>query len=116
MILETKKADSRIAEADAAGDDLTTLLDYVGRPSLKERLAPERRSARVSRAPIMRAWSRQPSSVDAMLPYGNQGRRILVGQRLIQGLPDIFLGWGDTAKATVRPIDFYVRQHADLES
>lgn len=47
------------------------------------------------------------------LPYDNEGRRVVVGQRLIQGSPDIFLGWG-TVKA-VRTMDFYVRQLADLK-
>jgi uncharacterized protein (DUF2252 family) len=49
------------------------------------------------------------------LPFDNQGRRVVVGQRLIQGSPDIFLGWGNTAAGAVRPIDFYVRQLADLK-
>ena len=29
------------------------------------------------------------------ISYPNQGRRVVVGQRTIQGSPDIFLGWGD---------------------
>ncbi|WP_421999234.1 DUF2252 domain-containing protein [Reyranella sp.] len=49
------------------------------------------------------------------LPYDNQGRRVVVGQRLIQGSPDIFLGWGNTTGGTVRAVDFYVRQLADLK-
>ena len=32
--------------------------------------------------------------VEVTLPFENQGRRV-VGQRLAQGAPDIFLGWGD---------------------
>lgn len=51
--------------------------------------------------------------VDATLPYENQGRRVVVGQRLIQGSPDIFLGWGTLKLA--RTMDFYVRQLADLK-
>ena len=47
------------------------------------------------------------------LPYQNEGRRVVVGQRMIQGSPDIFLGWG-TVKAA-RTMDFYVRQLADLK-
>lgn len=50
---------------------------------------------------------------EAVLPYENEGRRVVVGQRLIQGSPDIFLGWG-TVKAA-RNMDFYVRQLADLK-
>ena len=33
--------------------------------------------------------------VDDKLRSSNQGRRVVVGQRLTQGSPDIFLGWGD---------------------
>ena len=33
--------------------------------------------------------------VDFRLPFDNQGRRVVVGQRMIQGAPDIFLGWGE---------------------
>jgi len=41
---------------------------------------------------------------------GHQGRRVVVGQRLTQGSPDIFLGWG---RADER--DFYVRQLSELK-
>jgi len=44
------------------------------------------------------------------LPFGHQGRRVVVGQRLTQGSPDIFLGWG---RAEER--DFYVRQLSELK-
>jgi hypothetical protein len=44
------------------------------------------------------------------LPFDHQGRRIVVGQRLTQGSPDIFLGWG---RADNR--DFYVRQLSELK-
>lgn len=45
-------------------------------------------------------------------PAKNQGHRVVIGQRMIQGSPDIFLGWG--------PVDgkgghFYVRQLADMK-
>jgi uncharacterized protein (DUF2252 family) len=43
-------------------------------------------------------------------PYENQGRRVVVGQRLIQGAPDILLGWGE-----VSGIQFYVRQMRDMK-
>lgn len=51
--------------------------------------------------------------VETTLPYDNEGRRVVVGQRLIQGSPDIFLGWGTIKLA--RTMDFYVRQLADLK-
>jgi uncharacterized protein (DUF2252 family) len=40
-----------------------------------------------------------------------EGRRVVVGQRLIQGAPDIFLGWG----ITVEGIHFYMRQLRDMK-
>jgi len=43
-------------------------------------------------------------------PYENQGRRVVAGQRLIQGAPDILLGWGK-----VSGIQFYVRQMRDMK-
>lgn len=48
--------------------------------------------------------------VDGWLPFENQGRRVVVGQRLTQGAPDIFLGWGEGPNA-----HFYVRQLADMK-
>jgi len=47
---------------------------------------------------------------DYHLPFENHGRRVVVGQRLIQGSPDIFLGWGK-----VHGRHFYVRQLADMK-
>jgi uncharacterized protein (DUF2252 family) len=44
------------------------------------------------------------------LPFDHQGRRVVVGQRVTQGSPDIFLGWG---RADDR--DFYVRQLSELK-
>ena len=43
-------------------------------------------------------------------PYENQGRRVVAGQRLIQGAPDILLGWGEMSG-----IQFYVRQMRDMK-
>ncbi len=40
----------------------------------------------------------------------NQGQRVVEGQRLIQGAPDIFLGWGE-----LDGFDFYVRQLRDMK-
>ena len=52
----------------------------------------------------------QAPYVDYKLPFENQGRRVVVGQRLTQGSPDIFLGWGNVGGR-----DFYVRQLADMK-
>ena len=40
-----------------------------------------------------------------------EGKRVVVGQRLIQGAPDIFLGWGTDRIAG----DFYMRQLRDMK-
>ncbi|HSF44842.1 MAG TPA: DUF2252 domain-containing protein [Chitinophagaceae bacterium] len=42
--------------------------------------------------------------------YAHQGQRVVSGQRLIQGAPDIFLGWGN-----VKGVEFYVRQLRDMK-
>jgi uncharacterized protein (DUF2252 family) len=42
--------------------------------------------------------------------YPNQGLRVVSGQRLIQGSPDILLGWG-----LLNKIHFYVRQLRDMK-
>jgi len=42
--------------------------------------------------------------------YTNQGQRVVTGQRLIQGSPDIFLGFGHLENT-----DFYVRQLRDMK-
>lgn len=44
------------------------------------------------------------------LPDHHQGRRVVIGQRLIQGAPDIFLGWGEQGG-----IHYYVRQLRDMK-
>jgi uncharacterized protein (DUF2252 family) len=41
---------------------------------------------------------------------GNQGRRTVLGQRLIQGTTDIFLGWSHDGER-----DYYVRQFRDMK-
>lgn len=46
----------------------------------------------------------------AASPYANEGQRVVVGQRTIQGAPDIFLGWGEQDG-----IHFYVRQLRDMK-
>ncbi|MFT4199991.1 DUF2252 domain-containing protein [Gordonia sp. (in: high G+C Gram-positive bacteria)] len=40
--------------------------------------------------------------------YADAGERVVVGQRLLQRAPDMFLGW-----TTVKGMDFYVRQFRD---
>jgi uncharacterized protein (DUF2252 family) len=47
---------------------------------------------------------------DLKLPFEQQGRRVVFGQRLTQGSPDIFLGWG-----RVDGREFYIRQLAELK-
>jgi uncharacterized protein (DUF2252 family) len=55
----------------------------------------------------------QPS---VLAPYSKtpawdcEGKRVVVGQRIIQGSPDIFLGWG-----TIGGIHFYLRQLRDMK-
>ena len=48
--------------------------------------------------------------VDVPLVVSTQGQRVVVGQRIAQGSPDIFLGWGD-----VEGRQFYIRQLADMK-
>ncbi len=55
----------------------------------------------------------QPSVLEKYVgksKYKNQGQRIVAGQRLIQGAPDIFLGWGEA-----EGYHFYVRQLRDMK-
>ncbi len=42
--------------------------------------------------------------------YATHGQRVVVGQRMIQGAPDIFLGWGE-----INGKHFYVRQLRDMK-
>lgn len=55
----------------------------------------------------------QPSVLEPFVgksTYKNSGQRIVAGQRLIQGAPDIFLGWGES-----EGFHFYVRQLRDMK-
>jgi uncharacterized protein (DUF2252 family) len=55
----------------------------------------------------------QPSVYESYVSkskYSNQGQRVVAGQRLIQGAPDIFLGWFEQDG-----IHFYVRQLRDMK-
>ncbi|MFH7244050.1 MAG: DUF2252 domain-containing protein [Spirulina sp.] len=55
-------------------------------------------------APYAKDYSKQT------LPDDNEGHRVVVGQRLIQGAPDIFLGWGEQDG-----LHYYVRQLRDMK-
>jgi uncharacterized protein (DUF2252 family) len=48
--------------------------------------------------------------VSTKIRFADEGRRVVAGQRLTQGSPDIFLGWGE-----VDGRHFYVRQLADMK-
>ena len=55
----------------------------------------------------------QPSVLEPFIDkskYNNNGQRVVAGQRLIQGAPDIFLGWGEQDG-----IQYYVRQLRDMK-
>jgi uncharacterized protein (DUF2252 family) len=55
----------------------------------------------------------QPSVLEPFVSkstYTNPGQRVVAGQRLIQGAPDIFLGWGE-----LNGIQFYLRQLRDMK-
>ncbi|MFL6120140.1 DUF2252 domain-containing protein [Actinophytocola sp.] len=45
--------------------------------------------------------------------YGNAGRRVVIGQRLMQTVSDIFLGWVRVTGFDGRTRDFYLRQLRD---
>ena len=47
-------------------------------------------------------------------PIDHQGHRVVIGQRMIQGSPDIFLGWGPFKPAS-SDWHYYVRQLADMK-
>ena len=47
--------------------------------------------------------------------HGNNGRRVVEGQRLIQPAPDVFLGWGRATAVDGLVHDFYVRQLRDMK-
>ena len=43
--------------------------------------------------------------------YSNPGQRVVAGQKLIQGAPDIFLGWGEMENG----FKYYIRQLRDMK-
>src|SRR3954451_16481235 len=52
--------------------------------------------------------------LDSRRSITQQGRRVVIGQRMIQGLPDIFLCWGPV-NAARDSRHYYVRQLADMK-
>jgi uncharacterized protein (DUF2252 family) len=48
--------------------------------------------------------------------YGNQGKRVVEGQRLMQASSDIFLGWLRTTGIDGKRRDFYIRQLWDWKT
>jgi uncharacterized protein (DUF2252 family) len=55
----------------------------------------------------------QPSVLEPYVAksiYSHQGQRVVIGQRLLQAAPDIFLGWFNYGG-----LDFYVRQLRDMK-
>jgi len=61
-----------------------------------------------ARPSVLAAHVRKP------IPVSNEGRRVVMGQRLIQGSPDVFLGYGSVAGRQVSG-DFFLRQLADMK-
>jgi uncharacterized protein (DUF2252 family) len=62
---------------------------------------------------FLQAKEAQPSVLEPYVgksKYTSQGQRVVSGQRLIQGAPDIFLGWGE-----LDGIYFYIRQLRDMK-
>jgi hypothetical protein len=49
----------------------------------------------------------------ATVPSDQEGRRVVVGQRLMQAVSDIFLGWHRVPGFDGKTRDFYVRQLRD---
>jgi len=55
----------------------------------------------------------QPSVLEPFIKpsaYSNHGQRVVEGQRLLQGIPDIFLGWAEQDG-----LHFYFRQLRDMK-
>jgi uncharacterized protein (DUF2252 family) len=71
------------------------------------------RSSRRKDCIVLQIKESTPSVIEGLCgqPWtGNQGQRTVVGQRLIQGFSDIFLGWGGDGER-----DYYVRQLRDMK-
>jgi len=63
--------------------------------------------------PLLLQVKEAGQSVLATVPAEHEGRRVVVGQRLMQAVSDIFLGWQRTPGFDGRARDFYVRQLRD---
>jgi uncharacterized protein (DUF2252 family) len=62
---------------------------------------------------FLQAKEAQASVLEAFAgrsPFGNQGRRVVEGQRLMQAASDILLGWVRTEETDGAQRDFYIRQ------
>ncbi|WOD40464.1 DUF2252 domain-containing protein [Nodosilinea sp. E11] len=57
---------------------------------------------------VLAPYSQAPCNY--RLPDDHQGRRVVIGQKLIQGSPDIFLGWGERDG-----VHYYLRQLRDMK-
>ena len=53
--------------------------------------------------------------LDSNRSIKQHGRRVVIGQRMIQGSPDIFLGWGPVNPVNCSRRHYYVRQLADMK-
>ena len=65
---------------------------------------------------FLQAKEAGPSVLEAYVgasEYANAGERVVVGQRLMQAVSDIFLGWVQGPGIDGKPRDFYVRQLRD---
>ena len=56
-----------------------------------------------------------PQDMVGDFPVGNQGERVVAGQRLMQAAGDIFLGWLHAEGLDGVPRDFYARQLRDMK-
>jgi uncharacterized protein (DUF2252 family) len=68
---------------------------------------------------FLQAKEARPSVLEAHLgpaPQPNAGQRVVEGQRLMQTVSDIFLGWERTAGLDAVPRDFYLRQLRDWKA
>jgi uncharacterized protein (DUF2252 family) len=65
---------------------------------------------------FLQAKEAGPSVMEAFVgasEFANAGQRVVVGQRLMQAVSDIFLGWVHVEGIDGQPRDFYVRQLRD---
>jgi uncharacterized protein (DUF2252 family) len=65
---------------------------------------------------FLQAKEAQPSVLERFVgrsQYSHSGRRVVVGQRLMQGASDIFLGWQRVKDVDGQTRDYYVRQLHD---